>query len=405
MASEWIAAACIAIWVWKFVQAPSRYARFLWPGTLLGVIVFGAGTFYVLRGNVPRNDFLSFYVAARNPGRGLYSNAALQASRESATEKQYPMPFVRIPFYALVLRPLGWMSYRSAYWVWQLLSAAAFIGSAALSMQRYRPAIAAFAWSLPLWLAWGRGQDIAFVLLFLLGAVLLLEKDWKFIAGLVLSLCSLKWNLFLSLTIFVLRFRSKRLLYGLASGGAVITALSFAAAGSRWLFDYLKLLRDPLISPHIEGMPNLAGMFFGVLPPSRAFPLMLLIAICVLVINWMIVSSTSDLWYSMAATAVCGIVITPHSYVYDCALLVPFLVAVVHGSKSFLVRYLTVLALTPVFALILVSPRLHLVSQIVLVALPVAMLIETRAGVRQGATDVQHCFSHPGVDRRHDADH
>jgi hypothetical protein len=211
-------------------------------------------------------------------------------------------------------------------------------------------------------------------------ALLLLERGRFFVAGLIFSACLLKWSLFLPLPIFLFSLGSRRLLCGFGLGTILMTALSFIIAGPRWLAEYVQLLRDPAITRHVQQMPNLTGLLASFLPRSFLVPVIVSAAVCMLALVWLIVSATTNLWYAVTATCLAGILIPPHSYLYDCGLLVPFLAALACLTTHASVRYLAIALLTPAFGLVLVSPGLHVVAQLSLVALLFAMAIEVQCG-------------------------
>jgi len=136
------AALATSLWVWMLVSHPAKYSRLVPFGVLAGVLAMSFGIVVIFRGNAPKNDFLQFYVGAQNAGaRNFYAMAASSATTQSLLQNQFPMPFVRLPFYAFLLRPLAGLEYRTAYAVWQALSAASFVAVALLWSGR-RPCVA-----------------------------------------------------------------------------------------------------------------------------------------------------------------------------------------------------------------------------------------------------------------------
>jgi hypothetical protein len=373
------AAFATAIWVGIFVSSPGKYERLMPLATILGILALAFGTRVVFLSGTPRNDFLPFYVGAGTLGaHSFYGTAAAQATRESLSQDQFPVAFVRLPFYAWLLRPLTRLSYHTAYVIWQSLSAASFI-AAVLLRRSHRLAVAvAFAWSIPLAVAWVRGQDIGFILLALTLAMFLLETGCPGASGAVISLCAMKWNLFLTLPFFLLRFRSTRFLSGFFIGMLIILVVSFAVAGVSWPGEYLRLLQNPELSPHVDGMPNLRGLFSWIPRHSYFVTTYVLATIGVVILNGFVVFRTASREYAMAATCISGLFITPHAYPYDCALLIPSLVALAFKTGSLTVRYLATLVLTPVFSLLLWSHTWHTFSQCALLALLLAMALEQR---------------------------
>jgi|ERR1039458_4051151 hypothetical protein len=122
------AALATAIWVGIFVSSPGKYERLMPLATILGILALAFGTLVVFQSGTPRNDFLQFYVGAGTLGaHDFYGTAAAQATRESLSQDQFPMAFVRLPFFAWLLRPLTRLSYHTAYVIWQTSSGRQFL--------------------------------------------------------------------------------------------------------------------------------------------------------------------------------------------------------------------------------------------------------------------------------------
>ena len=130
-----------------------------------------------------RNDFLSFYAGAKLlPTRELYRlQPTLELERRIAAQDSAPVAeisYIRLPFYAALLKPLARLPYRAAYAVFQSLSLLAFVWSIA-SWRRFGPGacivLAASCGGMAFALL--RGQDSAFVLFLLSVSSLLLSPQ------------------------------------------------------------------------------------------------------------------------------------------------------------------------------------------------------------------------------------
>src|SRR6185503_15788753 len=75
------------------------------------------------------------------------------------------------------------------------------------------------------------GQDVTLLLGFLTITILLARKHADFAAGLVLSLCAIKFHLFLLLPAAVLFQRRWRILGGGAVGGVVLFLIGLGSGG------------------------------------------------------------------------------------------------------------------------------------------------------------------------------
>jgi hypothetical protein len=81
-----------------------------------------------------------------------------------------------------------------------------------------------------------------------------------FLAGAVLALCLIKYNLFLPLPLLIAGRRLWRFGSGVLVGGAFLVGVSFAAGGWGWPAQYILMLRLPTTTPDYQGMPNLHGL-------------------------------------------------------------------------------------------------------------------------------------------------
>ena len=148
-----------------------------------------------------------------------------------------------------------------------------------------------------------------------------MHKRYPFAAGLILSLCCIKYHLFALLPLLIAGRREWRFGSGVAGGGIVLVAVSFAVAGARWPIQYLNVISSSAIAPHEETMPNLHRLLLGV-PHRAVFEVMLSLAVACLV--WFIIRN-SNFEYGMAAILVGGVLVSYHAYLDDCVLLIPAL--------------------------------------------------------------------------------
>src|ERR1051326_8567628 len=94
-------------------------------------------------------------------------------------------------------------------------------------------------------IVFAQGQDVNIVLLLAAVALALLVKQRDFAGGLVLSLCLIKFHLFVLAPLVLLRYRRWRAAGGAALGCGILLLISFVAAGPNWPAEYWKVLRDP----------------------------------------------------------------------------------------------------------------------------------------------------------------
>lgn len=270
-----------------------------------------------------RNDFLPLYAFGQLTGSpNLYDTASVYAA-ESHAIGAYGIVYPRLPYYGLLLKPLTWMPYQTAYRVWEALMLAAFAGFVLL-WPHARPAEKWIlcCWSLPFWAGLFNGQDGALLLLWLALAMRLFRGGREVLVGAVLALCASKYNLVILVPLVILAQRRWRMAAGASAVGAVMLALSFLAAGASWPLRYWAMLMDPLTEHGLDHMANLHALFsaipFGV---GLEAAVALLIAATV----FLAARRTADFEGPLALALAGSLLVSPHTYLADCALLLPAL--------------------------------------------------------------------------------
>ncbi len=301
-----------------------------------------------------RNDFLPLYVGAKLAGTGdLYNPHAYYAFMIHRFEALHEsLRFTRLPFYAALLWPLSWLPYDTAYLVWWALRLAALAGFLALWRIPSRADTLLFtALSVPVFASLAAGQDTIFLLLFIAIAFRCWEQDRAFAAGLALSLCAIKFHLFVLLPLLFLRQRLSRMAAGFAAGGAAMLALACAVEGWSWPIAYFRVLTDGRVHPGADSMPNLHGLVaeipFGTYLEAGA-------VVAVGAAAWT-VSRNLSFPSAFALTLLGGLLLSYHSYLMDTAVLLPALLIVISASNQYWIKACGALLLSPPAALALVS--------------------------------------------------
>ena len=111
--------------------------------------------------------------------------------------------FVRPPFYALMMAPLGWLPFGAAWTVFVALNIIALIGYVLLWPGNQLLGLLALAWSYPIGYSFANGKDIPFVLFWLALSVALMVRGKETAAGVVLALCGIKFHLFLLIPLWI----------------------------------------------------------------------------------------------------------------------------------------------------------------------------------------------------------
>lgn len=292
------------------------------------------------------NDFAQLYTGAKLSGPSLYSRQAnLEAIRSELGFTMETVVYTRPPFYAALLKPLALLPYRVAYALFSLLTLACTLWFVIRFSKECPPLPFFAAMSIPAVTALCGGQDTPLLLAILGAFLLLLRRKTDFLAGLLLSLCAIKFHLFLFVPILLLAKKRWRILGGATLGTAVLTALGMLVNGPDSLRQYIAVLRDPWINPDAAVMPNLHGLV-SILHAGARVEFALAAAVFAGFL-WMLARS-QNFEFLLAASLVCGLLVSFHSGVADDILLLPVFVLVVGNCAGKPLRAATGLILTPI---------------------------------------------------------
>lgn len=341
----------------------------------LGLVAFWGSRLdwgIVARGD---NDFAMIYTGAKLVGsEALYSAPEFERVQElyASVHGDYVL-YARLPYYALFLKPLVLLPYRSAYAVFELVNLAALGAFLYWGARHWFTENDSILWlvgvvSVPVLTAFVLGQDVMFVLLICGAAAALVRHDSRFLAGAVLALCSIKPQMFLMLPVMLAVRREWRILAGGAAGGIVLFGISTMAQGWGWLSAYLNLLRNAHDAT-VYTLPNLRGILMATIGESLALEAVLAAAVAgvVAVASWKIRSFETAFAVAIAG----GLLTSHHAYIQDCSLL---LSVAALGRTDPLLRYGALMLMTPPFYLLLGAGTVS-----ILLPLGIAMLIVSRA--------------------------
>ncbi|MHB1699031.1 MAG: glycosyltransferase family 87 protein [Acidobacteriaceae bacterium] len=258
------------------------------------------------------------------------------------------LPFLYPPFAALLFVPLSLLPYRDAFFV-QAAANLALLFAASLLLRPWLPALgqrsrallpALYGCLFAVSVALMQGQ-ISFVLLVICcGSYALLRRGSSFLAGLVLSLALMKFQLALPVFLLFLVWRRWRFVRGFVAGAACAAGVSWAMVGSAGLATYWSSLFGIAsqsaanaaaakvrygMSP--SEMPNLHGLAYG-LSQGAHWGQWLNVVLCVLVLVWAARQSASMLVALPAAMLVSyhmqphdlTLLLLPLSFILDDAL-------------------------------------------------------------------------------------
>lgn len=292
------------------------------------------------------NDFGALYAGAKLAGTpDLYSRAANQDIIQTTLGvTMESVVYTRAPFYAVLLKPLSWLPYRLA-WALFCLSC---VGCALWFVIRFQADCAALplyaAFFIPIAAFIPQGQDTPLLLVFTGVSILQARKGREFVAGLILSLCAIKFHLFLLIPVMLLVKRKWNILAGGVAGTLALFLLGLALAGPGSTAAYVQTLRDPWINFSTDMMPNLHGLAstFGASSPVETSLVVLVVAaflwLCFRMENYELLFGIS---------LVCGLLVSYHSGLGDQILLLPVFVLLVNSCTSKLMRGVLAISLTP----------------------------------------------------------
>lgn len=330
-------------------------------------------------------DFNQFYSAAQLAGTGkLYDWDALKQLEQR--NSQSVVPYIRVPLYAYLFKSIGWLPWQQARIVWWLVNALAIASLPWLwpFPNRWMSA-AVLCCSLPVWVLLNCGQDTALFLWMISAGAKLMDKNWPFAAGLVFALCASKFHLAAGIPLVLLAQRRWRVLAGGLAGGTAITASCFLIEGLNWPRQLWTMLVDvPEVQVPPEKMVHIAALV-----ERLGMPATVSVVFClgVLAVLWRI-PKASILWAALPA----GLLVTPHSLVYDPIVLVPALVFAVTSFGAPL-RYWAILLMIPVpYFLIMYG---NIAGQLAVIGFSVALLAQLAR--RKASTPPMPAAVHAGA--------
>ena len=327
-------------------------------------------------GLLGRNDFVCLYSGARLVGtKGLYDPAKNREVQEKycAWSTEF-LPYARPPYYALLLRPLSKLKYSAAYAIWFSVLVAGFIGFGLLwRLSNPSAEWLPFCWSLPAFFGLFNGQDISLLLFWIALSAYLMRRNRPLAGGLVISLCASKFQLFLLLPLWILGRRLWRFGAGFCLGAAGLLGLSFLAAGPDWPRSYYALLGREKINIGMSQMPNLHALFRG-MPHAFLFETLLSTSVAVAVV---VIARKKSIECGLAAAVAGSLLVSYHSYVADCALLLPAISIVFSEFKSAWLRYLALVVATPAcYIFLLASPPFPNLARVIFLLFIYSMAFE-----------------------------
>jgi hypothetical protein len=313
----------------------------LW--VVLAVLAFCA--FWTLLGSIlvpgaRLHDFLNLYTGASLARDGAFARMhapQIQLQREQEYDPQLKelVPFVRPPFYALLLIPLAWLPFGPAFWAWLAVQAAVLIGTWGWAFRRWGADALIFgSMYLPTALGIAHGQDCVLILAIVLGVYILANREQHFLSGMVLGAGLIKFHLFLLWPVMLLIQRRWRMLAGACAAVTLEALVSLALAGPSGIAKYVALLRRTdlrHLSPSPELMIDVRGLAINLGIDHIAITGLL---IAIAVILTIAACWRAPLWRGVAAASAGSLLVAPHVYGYDAGLLLAGLWLAIFESRG-----------------------------------------------------------------------
>lgn len=350
-------------------------------------------------------DFTIFYTAARLLREGqrsvlynLHTQFLMQQTFTDVPIRKGPLPFNHPPFEALFFVPFTMLSYWPAYLVWTTLNIAMLVMILVL-LRREFPLIAKFSPMMiattslgffPIAIGIMQGQDmVSFLLLFVL-ALICLDRGKDLRAGVFFGMGLFRPQLVLPMLILI-AIRRWRVLWGFLPVAILLGGLTVAIMGWRGPLDYARfashLDETSAVAFRATAVPNLRGIFASLLNPIglrglSAFLIFISSAAVLLLALRRVRDGQDSIVFTACLAAVTAILISFHSLVYDLTLLFPttlFLLSRVLWPNEkkvdgWLLLFLTLMFLTPLYAYLLLVIDGFVFYSIVLLWLYVRLL-------------------------------
>jgi len=199
-----------------------------------------------------KTDFSVTYIGSRmvyfGQGSKLYDLAEQQKLKRLLLPYAEPLIYEHPPFEALLLAPLGALSYKTAYLVWGLINVGIWLMLPYL-LRPYAPAPRDDLGYLVLWLLFAplgvalfQGQTSLLVLLVYSLAFITLKQGRDYRAGAILGLGLFKFQFILPFVLIFLLRRQWRFLKGFLTTAGGLGVLSVVAVGWPGIWSYIHLV-------------------------------------------------------------------------------------------------------------------------------------------------------------------
>ncbi len=322
----------------------------------------------------------------------------IQVQRDTLGRTEFLL-YAYPPFHVLLFSQLARFSYAQAYVIWGIVNVALWIFFAYL-MRPHAPIphdplryfMLCFLF-MPAWANLVLGQNSLILLVLYTLTFICLKRRQDYLAGMFLGLGLLKYHLVLPFALICLLRGKWRMMAGFGLTGSVLALLSFATVGSAGMLSYVHLLQNIARNPanpayesfnarHI--MPTVRGLFAALLGPGVSPGW--INALAALASSGLVLftawrwrredrqGESDSMGLMFAAALAVSLVVTPHLYTYDLALMLPVMLLMFNSPRwrndASWRRVLTVAAVilyAPLYPLLFLHGASYLLVPILLV--------------------------------------
>jgi Glycosyltransferase family 87 len=311
---------------------------------LIGVVVIEIVMAFVLvpstdHARIETTDFLNFYAGATiirdGHGHSLYQAETQQLALKSILGRRVAEYYLHPPFEAAALVPLTYLRIERAFVIWTLMNTALvgllpLLFSGCISFVSRRPYLGLLGFAFPPVLAsLTLGQDSILLLFFISAAYVLGAKKRDFLAGLILSLATVKFQIVLILALLLFVSRKYRLIGGFVAGCAILAFVSVLITGVPGIIEYVGFVRQVDLhngygNVNPASMMNWRGLLagFGWQDHQRLYAAIgsfMLIALGIFFASRWIRGANQELGFSLFVAI--ALAASPYNYFQDAAIL------------------------------------------------------------------------------------
>ncbi|MEO7142590.1 MAG: glycosyltransferase family 87 protein [Bryobacteraceae bacterium] len=273
------------------------------------------------------HDFLNLYTGASLALDGQFADlhdpaAQLERERRYVPGLEAVVPFVRPAFYALMLAPMALLPFPVAFVVWiggqiALLAACCF-----WAWRRFGPEASVFtSFFLPAPLGIASGQDCVVLLALLILSYELAERGRPAASGAAMAMMLIKFHLILLWPLALAIQRRWRMLAAFCAVAAAEVLVCLTAGGMAGIRTYLALLQNKDLS-HLSPSPERMIGFEGLVANLEIHSVWGAAAIVAGVIAiFAFAVAGAPLWRTFVLAPAASLLVVPHVYGYDAALL------------------------------------------------------------------------------------